>query len=55
MSELLDQQMNVQKEGLKKNFQSSRKLLQAHEKCVIKMKDKNDARIKILLMEGSSS
>ena len=33
MSELLDKQMNVQKESLK-NFQGSRKLPQAHEKSV---------------------
>ena len=32
MSELLDKQVNAQKEGLK-NFQGSRKLLQAHKKA----------------------
>ena len=32
MSELLDKQVNAQKENLKKYFQGSRELLQAHEK-----------------------
>ena len=35
LSELFDKQVNAQKE---KNFQGSHKLLQAHEKCVMKMK-----------------
>ena len=51
MSELLDKEVNAQKESLKKNFQGSRKLLHAHEKCAMKMKEtnkqeKNDARVK---------
>ena len=32
MNELLDKQVNAQKESLKKNFWGSRKLPQAHEK-----------------------
>ena len=35
MSELLDKQVNAQKEKI---FQGSCKLLQAHEKCAMKMK-----------------
>ena len=53
MSELLDKQVNAQKE---KNFQGSCKLLQAHEKVCNEMKQtnkKNDARVKMLLKEGS--
>ena len=34
MSELLDKQVNAQKENLKKYFWGSRKLPQAHEKSV---------------------
>ena len=51
MSELLDKQVNAQKE---KNFWGSRKLLQAHEKCAMKMKkvelEKNDMHIKMFLV-----
>ena len=54
MSELLDKQVNAQKE---KNFGGSCKLLQAHEKVCDEMKqtnkEKNDARVKMLLKEGS--
>ena len=54
MSQLLDKQVNAQKE---KNLRGSRKLPQAHEKkCAMKMKQtrKNNARVKMLLMEGST-
>ena len=54
MSELFDIQVNAQKE---KNFWGSHKLPQARKKCVMKMKEtkkkKNDACVKMLLMEGS--
>ena len=33
-----EKQVNVQKKSLKKNLQGSHKLLQAHEKCVMKKK-----------------
>ena len=54
MSELVDKQVNVQKESLKKlpGFtQNSRKLT---KKCAMKMKEtkkKNDGRLKYFLME----
>ena len=54
MSELLDKEVNTQRESLK-NFWGSHKLLQA-QKCAIKMKEKtkkNDVCVKMLLMEGS--
>ena len=55
MSELFDKQVNVQKESLKKNFQGSCKLPQAHKKCVMKTKQrKNDAGIKMFLMEDKA-
>ena len=38
MSELFDIQVNAQKE---KNFWGSHKLLQAHKKCAVKMKERN--------------
>ena len=57
MSELLDKQVNAQKENLKKYFQGSRELLQAHEK----VRDEDESRKKkkrrapkIFLWEGSS-
>ena len=51
MSELLDKQVHAQKE---KNFWGSRKLLQAQEKVCDEMKqEKNNARVKIIFMEGS--
>ena len=53
MSELFDKQVNVQKEKI----QGSCKLLQAHKKCMMKMKEtknKNNMHIKMLLMEGST-
>ena len=46
MSELLDKQVNVQKESLK-NFQGSRKLPQAHEKvCDENIERRKKERIK---------
>ena len=55
MSELLDKQVNAQKENLKKYFQGSCELLQAQEKvCDEKEKEKNDAHVKMLLMVGST-
>ena len=56
MSELFDKEMNAQKESLKKNFRGSRKLLHAHEKVCDEnetKKKKNDARVKMFLVEGS--
>ena len=47
MSELLDKQVNAQKEKI---FRGSRKLLQAHEKCE---RRKNNMHVKMLFMEGS--
>ena len=54
MSELLDKQVNAQKEKTSGVHASSRK---PTKKCAMKMKEtnkeeKNDARVKILLMEG---
>ena len=59
MSELVDKQVNVQKESLKKTSGIHAKLPQAHEKCVMKMKErnkqtnkeKNDGCLKYFLME----
>ena len=59
MSELFDKEVNAQKESLKKNFQGSRKLPHAHEKVCDEnetkkqTKKKNDARVKMFLVEGS--
>ena len=52
MSELLDKQVNEQKEKI---FRDSRKLLQAHEKVCDEMKRtrKNDTHVKVLFMEES--
>ena len=41
MSELVDKQVNVQKESLKKTSGIHAKLRQAHEKCAMKMKETN--------------
>ena len=53
MSELLDKQVNAQKEktsGFTQALASPRK---PTKKCVMNMKEtNNDARVKILLMEG---
>ena len=55
MSELLDKQVNAQKE---KNFRGSRKLPQAHEKVCDEnesriIRKKNNTHVKVLFMEGS--
>ena len=52
MSELLDKQVNAQKEKI---FRGSRKLPQAHEKVCDEneRRKKNDTRVKIIFMEGS--
>ena len=54
MSELLDKQMNAQKEKTSGVHASSRNPM---KKCAMKMKEtkkeKNDARVKIIFMEGS--
>ena len=41
MSELLDKEVNAQKESLKKYFRGSRKLPHAHEKVCDEMKETN--------------
>ena len=50
MSELLDKQVNARKESLKKYFQGSQKLPQAHEKVCdeneSRNKEKNDGHLK---------
>ena len=57
MSELFDKEVNAQKESLKKNFRGSRKLPYAHEKVCdeneTNKQEKNDARVKMFLVEGS--
>ena len=55
MSELLDKQVNAQKEKI---FRGSLKLPQAHEKVCDenerrRRRKKNDTRVKIIFMEGS--
>ena len=56
MSDLFDKQMYAQKEN---NLRGSHKLPQTHEKVCNenekrnKVEEKNDARVNILLMEGS--
>ena len=56
MSELFDKEVNAQKE-FEKNFRGSRKLPHAHEKVCdeneTKKQIKNDARVKMFLVEGS--
>ena len=59
MSELVDKQVNVQKESLKKLPGFHAKLPQAHEKVCDenernKVEEKNDGRLKYFLMEGRS-
>ena len=55
MSELLDKEVNAQKENLKKYFRGSHKPM---KKCAMKMKQRNkqnnDAHVKMFLMEGST-
>ena len=50
MSELLEKQVNAQKENLKKYFRGSRELPQAHENVCdeneSRKKEKNDGRLK---------
>ena len=56
MSELVDKQVNVQKE-FEKTSGVHAKLSQAHEKVCDeneRNKEKNDARLKYFLMEGRS-
>ena len=56
MSELLDKQVNTQKERLKKHFWGSRKHLQATKKVCDENetnKQEKTTHIKILFMEGS--
>ena len=54
MSELLDKQVHAQEE---KNFRGSLKLPQTHEKVCdeneTKKREKNNADVKMLFMEGS--
>ena len=50
MSELLDKQVNAQKEKI---FRGSRKLPQAHKKVCDENERKNHTRVKIIFMEGS--
>ena len=58
MSESFDKEVNAQKESLKKYFQGSCKLPQAHEKVRNENEGnkqrtkKNDTHIKMFLMEG---
>ena len=55
MSELLDKQVNAQKEKI---FRGSYKLPQAHEKVCDenerRRRKKDDTRVKMIFMEGSS-
>ena len=58
MSELVDKQVNVQKESLKKTSGVHAKLPQAHEKVYDenkrKKQRKKNGRLKYFLMEGRS-
>ena len=59
MSELVDKQVNVQKESLKKTSGVHAKLPQAHEKVcdeneTKKQRKKYDGRLKYFLMTGRS-
>ena len=55
MSELLDKQVYVLNEYFKYKFRDSRqRVTQAHEKCAMKMKEKNNGHLKYFLMEGRS-
>ena len=57
MSELVDKQVNVQKESLKKTSGIYTKLPQPHEKVCDKNernKEKNDGRLKYFLIAGRS-
>ena len=52
MSELLDKQVNVQKESLKKLPGFTQAPASPREKCAMKMKEKNDYRVKIFVVKG---
>ena len=59
MSELFDKEVNVQKESLKKTFGAHGGSCMPMKKCALKMKEtnteireKNDTRVKMFLMEG---
>ena len=58
MSELLDKQVNVQKESLKKTSGVHTSSHKPTKKCVMKMKErkkeeeKNDCRVKKIFVEG---
>ena len=55
MSQLFDKEVNVQKESLKKISRAHASSRKPTKKCEMKMKEtrKNNARVKMLLMEGS--
>ena len=55
MSQLFDKEVNVQKESLKKISRAHASSHKPTKKCEMKMKEtrKNNARVKMLLMEGS--
>ena len=57
MSELVDKQVNVQKESLEKLPGFTKNSRKPTKKCAMKMKgnkEKNDGRLKYFLMEGRS-
>ena len=54
MSELVDKQVNVQKEGLKKLPGFTQNSHKPTKKCVMKMKETKRRAPKIFLMEGRS-
>ena len=53
-SELVDKQVNVQKESLKKLPGFTKNSRKPTKKCAMKMKEKNDGHLKYFLMEGRS-
>ena len=59
MSELFDKEVNAQKESLKKTSGVHASSRMPTKKCAMKMKEtnketrKNDARVKMFLVEGS--
>ena len=52
MSELLDKQVNVQKESLKITSGVHTSSGKPTKKCAMKMKEKNDCRVKKIFVEG---
>ena len=54
MIESLDKQMNAQKGSLKKYFQGSRKLLQAHKKVCDENESRKNESLEYFVMEGRS-